>query len=99
MVITCYKNIPKTLTFFLFIDVIVTRFTAVSGKPCSGEVGVLLCSRLARALSVFESEWVQFEEAYVQDLIRIETLARIPLERAVGSELRLVNLEHAKFHS
>ena len=62
-----------------------------------GEVGVLLCSRLARALSVFESEWVQFEEAYVQDLIRIETLARIPLERAVGSELRLVNLEHAKF--
>lgn len=62
-------------------------------------MGVLLCSRLARALSVFESEWVQFEEAYVQDLIRIETLARIPLERAVGSELRLVNLEHAKFHS
>ena len=60
------------------------------------DIGVLLCSRLARALSVFDSQWVQFEELYIKDLIRIETRARVPLEKAVEMEIVLLNFEHAK---
>lgn len=58
-----------------------------------GDVGVLVCSRLVRALSVFESRWVEYEEAYVRELIHIEALARQPLERAVEVELGLLSLE------
>lgn len=57
---------------------------------------MLLCSRLARALSVFDSQWVQFEDLYIKDLICIETRARVPLEKAVEMEIVLLNFEHAK---
>ena len=58
-----------------------------------GDVGVLVCSRLVRALSLFESRWADYEEAYVKELIHIEAVARQPLERAVEMELALLSLE------
>ncbi|CAK9083742.1 unnamed protein product [Durusdinium trenchii] len=50
-------------------------------------------AQVLRAISLFESHWVLYEEAYIKDLIRIETLARRPLERAVALELQLSKLE------
>eukprot|EP00438_Fugacium_kawagutii_P022684 Skav224908 [mRNA] locus=scaffold1112:493886:495009:- [translate_table: standard] len=68
----------------------------LSSGAAEGDVGVLVCSRLHRALSIFETAWVEFEDWYIKDLIRIEAFARIPLQRAVEMELVLSHFEHHK---
>lgn len=75
-------------------------------KNCFEEVCNLLGSssprrfpsnRLRPALVAFESIWVQFEEAYISELIHIEDLSRQPLKEAIALEHQLVELECANF--
>lgn len=52
-------------------------------------------NRVRPALVAFESIWVQFEEAYISELIHIEDLSRQPLKEAIALENQLVELECA----
>ena len=91
-----YRISPATLQKGRMLKRCFLQICDLLNVESEDDIGVLVCSRLARALSVFDSQWVQFEDLYVQDLIRIETRARVPLEKAVEMEIVLLNFEHAK---
>ncbi|CAK9045732.1 unnamed protein product [Durusdinium trenchii] len=50
-------------------------------------------SRLRNSLSAFEAMWVQFEEAYIKELIYIEELSKKPLKEAIFLEFDLLAVE------